>query len=213
MAEIIIDMGSGNTCRNDKDIVREMIDALAAVDSRQHILYCKWQLFDVTPEGSPKEITPLAHAVFDFAYHYAKQKGYKTSASFFDDWSLDFLQSHDVPWLKIACRENLYKYIDNIDHRLIVSVPSVQRMVAIGEQYKKDISYLMCVPEYPANQTRYKTMFWGNLSVGISDHSPDLALFKRYQPWVYERHFKLEDSTGLDAGEFASTAKDLREIL
>jgi sialic acid synthase SpsE len=48
---------------------------------------------------------------------------------------------------------------------------------------------------------------------GISDHTPNLDLWRKYRPEVYERHFCLDDSTGADAGPFASRPKEWREVL
>jgi hypothetical protein len=76
-----------------------------------------------------------------------------------------------------------------------------------------DLRFLYCIPEYPANQTAYETLFGYNLSVGISDHSPDLRLFGEYSPLYYEKHYRLSDSTGLDAGPFAATPDELGSIL
>lgn len=214
MAEIIVDMGAAGICQNSKELVEQMIDAVTDIDKGRNIVYLKWQLFDKPPPGSYEDLVPLSHTIFDFAFHYGAKRGYSTSASFFDDWSLGFLKLYATPWLKIACREYLYAYIPELeDRRLIVSVPSPVKMDELREEYKTDMSFLMCVPEYPATTAKYESLFGGNLSIGISDHSPDLHLFKKWQPWYYERHFKLEDSTGLDAGKFASTAKQLKEIL
>ena len=47
----------------------------------------------------------------------------------------------------------------------------------------------------------------------ISDHTTDFQLYNKYKPKIYECHYKLEDSTGLDAGEFARTPEQLAEIL
>jgi len=216
MSEIIIDMGSGNTCRNDKNIVKRMIDGLAAVNSGKHHVYIKWQLFSSVPPTSPPDILPLERDVFDYAYRYAAELHYETSASFFDDRSLAFLLEYETPFIKLACREHLYAYIAKVPEkmRLVVSIPSVARMEALSEEWEeRDINFLCCVPEYPAVQHYYEQRFWGNLSVGISDHSHNLFLFKEWQPWVYERHMKLEDSTGYDAGAYASTPEELKEIL
>ena len=214
MSEIIIDCGAAGICKNSRELVERIVDEVADADKGRNIVYLKWQLFEKPPPGSYEELMPLSHTIFDFAFQYAAKRGYSTTASFFDDWSLGFLKLYDTPWLKIACREYLYKYIPEInDRRLMVSVPSPIKMDELREKYDADMSFLMCVPEYPAATCAYESLFGGNLSIGISDHSPDLHLFKKWRPWYYERHFKLEDSEGLDAGPWASTAKQLKEIL
>jgi hypothetical protein len=46
---IILDFGSGNTCRNDKGIVKDMIQSLG---QREGIII-KWQLFQHLPPNIP----------------------------------------------------------------------------------------------------------------------------------------------------------------
>jgi hypothetical protein len=38
-------------------------------------------------------------------------------------------------------------------------------------------------------------------------------LFRKFEPEIIEMHYKLPDSTGLDAGPFARTPEQLAEIL
>jgi sialic acid synthase SpsE len=56
-------------------------------------------------------------------------------------------------------------------------------------------------------------LFKHALNFGISDHTTDFTLWHKYHPSIIEWHFKLEDSTGLDAGSFARTPEMLEEIL
>ena len=208
---IILDFGSGETCKNDRTYVRKMIDALALHDTGRGRVVIKWQLFTKVPAPVP----PLAHETFDFAYTYAKGMGYETTASVFDMVSLDFLSRYDVPFIKVACRRKRYWLLKHIRKYVtpMVSIDTPQILPVLWEKYRytEPLVHLCCVPEYPANPTVYETMFGGNLYYSISDHSPDTRLYEKYQPWYYERHYKLEDSTGLDAGEFASTPQQLKE--
>jgi sialic acid synthase SpsE len=70
---------------------------------------------------------------------------------------------------------------------------------------------MLCVSEYPAEIDAY-----GNqqpaLRWGISDHTIGLDLWRKYRPAFYEKHFALEDSTGPDAGPWAATPDELREV-
>ena len=212
---IILDFGSAETCKNDVAYVRRMIDELAAVDSMRQRIIIKWQLFTSVPSGVP----PLEHAVFEEAAWHAYLKGYQTTASVFDEQSLEYLLDFDidVPFVKIAARPNLYHLIDEIPDRtpVFVSVPDLQTREWVWEEYqgRGKLVILHCIPEYPANPTVYETMYGRNLSYSISDHSPGLYLYNKYSPWFYERHYKLEDSTGRDAGEHASTPEELKVIL
>jgi hypothetical protein len=174
----------------------------------------KWQLF----VSVPAPVKALDHDVFDFAFKYAMGRDVLTFASVFDKPSLDFLlgyQGLGLTAVKIACRPYLYPMITQIPDGLqvFVSIPDPNWRQFIPQMWPvKRFGFLCCVPDYPANQTVYETMFGGTLSGGISDHSPDLRLFGEYEPWVYERHYKLPDSTGLDAGVFASTPEQLKEL-
>jgi len=47
----------------------------------------------------------------------------------------------------------------------------------------------------------------------ISDHTIGLELWHRNKPLIWEKHYKLPDSTGLDAGPFAITPDELKEVL
>ena len=90
---IILDFGSGNTCKNSRRYITQMIDELAAVDTGKQEIVIKWQLFaDCQPN------IPLEYHVFDYAYQYAKHLGYKTTASVFDMESLCYLLSYDIPF-------------------------------------------------------------------------------------------------------------------
>ena len=212
MSIVIVDCGSGETCKNDKAIVRRMIDELAAVDKHNHQVLLKWQLFTRVPSSVP----PLDHDVYDFAVKYAEEKDYLTFASVFDYPSLAWLIGYNPPALKIACRPYLYHMLKDMPRELpiYVSIADAGFAPLLKEMFPgHTMRMLYCVPDYPAIQTKYETLFGYNLSVGISDHSPDLRLFKEYQPLWYERHYKLQDSDGLDAGQHASTPEQLAEIL
>ncbi|MDD5356257.1 MAG: hypothetical protein PHY56_06965, partial [Candidatus Omnitrophica bacterium] len=90
-----------------------------------------------------------------------------------------------------------------------------------------NIIALLCISEYPAKIEQYEKAFnkqhisklsidlIGKLNAhcSVSDHIVGLNLYKKYQPQIWEKHFKLPKSTGLDAGPFAITPEELREIL
>jgi hypothetical protein len=217
MSKIIIDMGSGETCKNDKKYVARMIDELAAVDTHKHLVFIKWQLFHAVPAGVP----PLELDTYLFAVRYALAHDYLTSASVFDVPLLEYLLSYEnlsLPFVKLACRPNLYHFIDRIPQTVpvYISVPHVSWGECLMQMFPRLSGapiFLYCIPEYPAKSKDYEQEFGDHLGYGISDHSPNLGLFKKYQPLYYERHYKLSDSTGLDAGPHASTPEELKEIL
>jgi hypothetical protein len=209
---IIVDMGSGETCRNDTREIARMIYALKQVDTGKHEVVIKWQLFESIPP-----LKPLTVFNFSLARQIASDMGYQTTASVFDDASIAFLLSEGVPWIKIAARPHLYHYVDDYpDTRFVVSVAHPQ-VTGIWDIFGDDMGHrarlMYCVPEYPATSSKYESLFGENLHVGISDHTPDFRLFRRYRPMTYEAHFKMPDSTGADSGPWARTPEQWAEIL
>ena len=199
---IVLDLGSGNTCRNDLGKVKDMIDAV--YDGKRDAVI-KWQLFQTAP---PNE--PLKRDVFRYAYEYAAELGIKTTASFFDYDSLEFLMGFDVPFFKIANRPELYPMAAGI-HDVPIWV-SYASDVEMGKRAL--VKPLCCVSRYPAQIVEYEKHFaprW--LAEGISDHTVGLDLYHKYQPERFEKHFVLKhDKSNPDAGLFAITPKELIEL-
>lgn len=213
---IILDFGSGETCKNSYDYVKRMIDELASVDTREERVVIKWQLFkDIDYQG--RKLLELEPRVFDYAYNYALDHDYETTASVFDYGSLQFLaDGYEVPFIKIANRTDMYSLIKEIHKygiRLVVSVPDVNTFEALKAEYE-NIEILCCVSKYPATLQDYENVFpQRTLHDGVSDHTTDWRLWNNYWPAWYEVHYRLEDSTGPDAGPFARTPKQLKGIL
>jgi sialic acid synthase SpsE len=214
MSQIILDFGSGNTCRNNLELVRRMIDELKAVDTGKHKIIIKWQLF----KNAGANI-PLDHKIFSFAYNYAKILGYKTTASVFDKSSLDFLLNYEVLFVKIANRRDLDWLIGCVPRKMpvyvsISSSEELDKALYCNHIINQEIDRaLYCVSQYPAETKQYRVLGYGSLKHGFSDHTIGLELFKEIEPRLWEKHYKLSDSTGLDAGPFAITPEELREIL
>ena len=203
---IILDFGSGNTCKNDLNYVKRMIDELKAVDTGKHEIVIKWQLFHEAGDN-----TPLWLSMFSFAYEYAKGNGYKTTASVFDMPSLRYLLLFDIPFVKIANRPDLYWLAGEVPRKMpIIYSVSSGYMYELGDFEQM----LGCVSKYPATLADYEKEFTKILLMdGISDHTTNFQLYHKYKPEIYECHYKLEDSTGLDSGDFARTPEQLKEIL
>lgn len=206
MAQIILDMGSGNTCKNDKAYIKRMYDELKAIDTGKHEVIVKWQLFEKAGDNMP-----LLPEMFDFAYKYGTSLGYKVTSSVFDKNSLDFLLEYDIPFIKIANRKDLYKLIGHIPRKMpvLVSCDNINQVF----DYKDNIICMACVSEYPCNIEKYDLLSNIKIAWAISDHTTNWDLFKKYNPDIIEVHYKLDDSTGLDAGLFARTPKQLLEVL
>lgn len=205
MARIILDMGSGNSCQNDDERARRMIDEIEAVDTGKHEVILKWQLFKCAPPN-----VPLDPDVFDFAYEYAAERGYKTTASVFDLLSLDFLSEYSVPFIKIACRPDLYFLYEYVD-------PGIEVYTSTDKRDRDDVpgdKILSCIRKYPATLGDYERGFSMGQMMYVSDHTPGWELFKEWSPLIIEKHFTLDRDPGNpDAGLFAVTADQLAEVL
>lgn len=205
MAKIILDISGGNLHGNDIKKARELIDAVVEIDTHKHEVVFKAQLF----ESAPPNI-PLDHAVFADLYVYCKNAGYQLTASVFDIDSLHFLLRFNPVFVKIANRPDLYWLVGEVPRK----IPVYQSVSpAMYWQYVGQGIPLMCVSKYPAEVKDYD-LWPSNLFLNISDHTVGLDLWDRYQPFILEKHFCLQhDSSNPDAGLFAITPDQLKEIL
>lgn len=208
--EIILDLGSGNTCKNDVDYMKKMIDEVIKIDNHRHQIAFKPQLF-----LSAATNIPLDRHVFIETGAHALNEGYGFTASVFDLSSLRFLLD-DIPnpvFVKIANNRSLDWLIGEIPRKI-----PVYQSVSPEEYWFKyepyGITQFLCVSKYPATVEEYK--FPNSLAAYhqcVSDHTIGLELVKKYKPKKYECHFCLEDSQGLDAGPWAKRPNELKEIL
>lgn len=229
MSQIILDFGSGNTCKNDKAYIKRMYDELKAVDTGKHNIVVKWQLFEKAGDN-----IPLLPEIFDYAYRYGTSLGYKVTSSVFDKNSLDFLLEYDVPFVKIANNRAFDYIIGEIPRKIPIYISagncSEYELLCQKLNMNKD-AILLCVSQYPTNTERYEMIFgygsfpdlllqdspknklyeWPRLA--LSDHTTNFGLWYRYQPEIIEWHYGLSDSTGLDAGPFMKTPEMLREVI
>jgi len=217
MNTVIIDMGSGAICRNNRDVIRDMIYQVAEHDKDKAKIIFKWQLFS---NKTINYLEPLNHIEFDYAYKLAANLGYQTTASVFDDESLEFLQKHyDVPFIKIACNTKYYPLLWHVKDEIkrMVSIENGADIHGLYEMYNgMYIDVLCCVPEYPARMEKYEELFSeGYLTNGISDHTVGLALYKKYMPSIYECHFTPKRGEGNDiyGDGFCKTIEELKEVI
>ena len=210
MTQIILDI-SANTHKNEWKYFKKMLDELKKIDTGKHEIIIKHQLFIKAGKN-----IPLDKEIFKKAYDYAKKLGYETTSSVFDKESLDFLLEFDVPFVKIANNRELDCLVGEIPRKIpvIISYGDVEELKVAKND---NIVRLLCVSEYPAALEKYEEAFdlkyYTKCGYGISDHTTNFDLFNKYKPDFLEIHYKLEDSTGLDAGEFAKTPTMLKEIL
>jgi len=217
---IILDMGSGNTCRNEMVRVKDMIDRVGATDKRR-LCTLKWQLWD---GGTEPQCLKLDWGVFKQAYEIAEDNGFRTTASVFDKPSIDYLLEFDVPFVKIANRH----YLRHLARYVPRGIPIVYSIGGYDDELQGmdcDIpewqSYrMLCVSKYPATIGEYEQaattnagVLMGHLMDGISDHTIGLELWRKYKPTVYEKHFCLSYLTGPDAGPWALNENTLKELL
>jgi sialic acid synthase SpsE len=212
MSQVILDL-SANTFKNDFSYVIQMMDEIKAIDTGKHQVIFKTQLFKSAPPN-----IPLDWSVFDSMYYYGKNLGYQVTSSVFDKESLDFLLQYDVPFVKLANCEDLDYLIGKVPREIMlyISVDSLERRDYLLYRHT-NFKTLACISKYPATEKDYSenfgscfNNFWYD---GISDHTIGLNLFKTKEPNIWEKHYKLKDSTGLDAGEFAITPQQLAEVL
>jgi len=196
----ILDMSSGNLCNNSTVIIEKMINAVAEIDHKR-IIILKWQLFKEAGNN-----IPLDREIFRYAYEYAKDLGFKTTASVFDIDSLNFLLQFDISFVKIANRPDLYW--------LIGKVPREIPVIVSGQKVYYNSDGLCCISKYPATMEEYEQNFMENdLRSGISDHTCSWELFRKYHPENYECHFCLShDPQNPDGGMFARLPSDIKEI-
>lgn len=202
MAEIILDIGSGRSLHN---IPRSeaMIKSVADMDSHKHKITFKAQLFQSAPPN-----IPLEHDAFDHLYHYAKSFGYDMTSSVFDKDSLAFLLRYRIPFVKIACRPDLYWLIGEVQRKVQVYVSFYNEEPPYKDD--KSIKWLFCVRKYPALITDY--LFPGGLN--YSDHTVGWELFNKANPKIIEKHLcPKREADNPDSGPFSVTPEELREVI
>lgn len=200
---IIFDCGSGNTCKNNMETARQMVMAIANLRVPGAVV--KWQLFTRAGMNIPLNPGLLVDIV-----HYANIMGVGSAVSVFDRESVDVAMRSGVGFVKIANQQASRDMLKFIPEEMPVVISTDD------PDYKtdrKNANVIYCISEYPAKSEDYIKKFGDKLRQGISDHTTDWTLFNKYQPKVYECHFRLEDSTGLDAGKFARTPKQIQEIM
>jgi len=206
LTQIILDY-SANTFKNDKKLIKRGIDEIKKIDSGKHEIIFKAQLFIKAGDN-----IPCTHESFEYLYEYGNSQGYKVTASVFDKESLDYLLRFNVPFVKIANRSDLYWLAGEIKRKTPVYV-SIKSPVMSDRPKLCDV-VMACVSQYPATIEQYKDSFGGAIWwPNISDHTENWDLYNLAKPSVYECHYKLNDSTGLDAGSFSRTPEQLKEIL
>lgn len=209
MTQIILDV-SANTHRNDEDRIREIIESVPPVPPEHEIVF-KTQLWTKHSLAAKVNRTCTLNGLSLFLM-CAKLHGYQATSSVFDLPSLTALLGYDVPFVKIACRPDLYWLIGEVPRKLPVYVSVDCRSGRIHEVSPwPNWTLMWCVPEYPANINDYIHAKDGK----CSDHTDDLDLWHKYKWEIFEIHYVLErgEKDNPDAGPFAKTPNDLKDML
>jgi len=199
---LILDMGSANTCKNDKRIIERMIREVGEVASDRHEVILKWQLFYNAPPN-----IPLTFESFRYAYTLADHLCFETTASVFDIESMRFLMGFRVPFVKIANRPDLYHLAKHS------TVPVYLSSALSGFNIPNTLT-LACISKYPATLEDYELSFNAEDMHHVSDHTAGWGLYRKWYPSILEKHFVHERSdSNPDAGPFAVTPKELAEVM
>jgi sialic acid synthase SpsE len=210
MSNIILDVGSGNTLKNDLGVVRELVNAVADQNTGKHEVTLKAQLFEYCP---PNEM--LYWDVFTYLWEYANGLGYPVTASVFDRNNLNALLDLGPPFVKVSCNREYWWLVEEVPRKYRVHV-SVPYEGAWTGWHDHGIYVFCCIPKYPATLADYEAHFdlWGSLDYCISDHTVGLDLYEKYKPEYLEKHVCLKrEKDNPDAGPFAMTVKELGQLL
>jgi len=225
--QLILDIGSGRSLP-DVDTAIKLIDEVIKRDTGKHEVIFKAQLFESAPPN-----VPLSHIVFRAAFVKAEVNGYHLTSSVFDKESLRVLLKYDydswpLPFIKIACRPDLYWLIGEIPRKIPVYCSTTPNVIfkCLQEEEKfpwddNEITYLTCVRKYPASLSDYMNareivdVDGALYSKYVSDHTQGWEMFSAMEDKeIWEKHVCLEhNDTNPDAGAFAVTPEELEEIL
>jgi sialic acid synthase SpsE len=210
---LILDVGSGASLP-DAATARRFVDEVAKRDGHKHEIILKAQLFVDAPPN-----IPLDWAVFEELYVYARDKGYHCTSSVFDTRSLAFLLGYKIPFVKLACRPDLYWLAGEVPRKVPVYVSDANADHGFGghgyekwvnEDNGKDI-VLECVRRYPSPLPYYRRFPY---HFHVSDHTVGWGFLHSVpQVYIWEKHLRLPDSTGPDAGPWSVTPDELAEVI
>lgn len=210
---LVLDVGSGASLPDDAT-ARRFVDEVKKRDTGKHKIVFKAQLFREAPPN-----IPLDWNVWLALHAYGGIAGYEVTASVFDMDCLGFLLGYVIPFVKIACRPDLYWLADEVPRRVPVWVSWDCRGDDRAYSEALDVGadlFLACVPKYPAAVSDFGLGKWR----AVSDHTVGWDLYQHmqeYQPEIdieaWEKHFRLPDTTGPDAGPWAVTPDQLAEII
>ena len=205
--QVILDI-SANTHQNDQRTIKKLIAAIPKTD--KHNITLKTQLWSAkNPQGRNARTTTKGLHTFMVA---AKLAGYDATSSVFDRESVLLLMKYKPKFVKIAFRDGLDMAAGAVCRDVPIYKSCDVEQDGWGSSWSKDRD-MFCVPEYPAPVEKYYRM--GHRG-GVSDHSAGLHVWHMAMKdgfKCYECHYVLERNyINPDAGPFAKTPEDLREM-
>ena len=182
--------------------------------------YYLWDLYQKghTPFSWHKEL-----------FEYAKKLKIKIFSTPFDETAVDFLESLNCPYYKVASFEithlPLIKKIASKKKDMIIStglanLKEIKTAYDTAKRYgAKNVTLLYCVSSYPSNIEDFNLMNINllkkkfNCNVGLSDHSLDNSISSTavvLGARVFEKHIALNKKKGLDS-HFSLVGKEIYE--
>jgi len=176
----------------------------------------KFQLYEHKKLYGDNPNIPNVELSFDQAkmlFDYGKEIGIEVFFSVFDTERVKWCEEIGVRRYKIATLRKDAKVIDAVlqtQKPVYISMPNFTPPL----KYKSCISYLYCVPEYPASVKKFHKIHWNEYD-GFSDHTigldvAQIALSRGAQ--IIEKHFAIDHKTGVDA-EWSMTPDELKELV
>jgi len=136
-----------------------------------------------------------------YCFKFAKKHGIELFYSVFYPKAVDICEDVGVNFYKVRYQDrndySLYKRLKKTNKTIFVSCSDPMDTAYLNlATYQKRVNFLFCVPRYPAKFEDYKPPDRHGFQ-GISDHTPDLELFKIYNygninRW-FEMHVKMND--------------------
>ncbi len=182
--------------------------------------YYLWDLYQEghTPFSWHKEL-----------FEYAKKLKIKIFSTPFDETAVDFLESLNCPYYKVASFEithlPLIKKIASKKKDMIIStglanLKEIKTAYDTAKRYgAKNVTLLYCVSNYPSDIEDFNLMNIDllkkkfNCNVGLSDHSLDNSISSTavvLGASVFEKHIALSKEKGLDS-HFSLVGKEIYE--
>ncbi len=165
-------------------------------------------------------------------FEHARELGVIAFSSPFDESAVDFLESLDVPYYKVASFENtdipLIKKIASTGKPMIIST-GMATLVELAETVKavrdagcNDLTLLKCTSSYPASPKNtnlltiphMRELF--NCDVGLSDHTLGIGVSVAsiaLGVTVIEKHFTLDRNDGGVDSKFSLEPAELEQLV